>query len=118
LFGGLDNKDFLDSIERFNIVLDIWTVMKIRLPQKMANLFSFSLNSEHIVIMGGMKKKLEEFIPRESKKTFELENRVFIIKTTSFKWKELKAFPFKKKFGNIVYNNHGKFFCFVIENNR
>lgn len=32
LFGGLDNKDFLDSIERFNLTLDVWTVLKIKLP--------------------------------------------------------------------------------------
>jgi hypothetical protein len=92
--------------------------VKIKLPQRMANHFSFSLNSEHIVIMGGMKKKPEEFVPRESRKLYELENRVFVLKTTNFKWKDLKPFPFKKKFGNIVYNDHGKFFCFVIENNR
>lgn len=32
LFGGLDKRDFLDSIERFNLSLDIWTVMKIKMP--------------------------------------------------------------------------------------
>ena len=49
----------------------------------MANHFSFGINNEHILIMGGLKKKSEEFIPRESKKTFELENRVFVLKTTN-----------------------------------
>jgi hypothetical protein len=34
-----------------------------------------------------------------------------------FKWKKLSPFPFKKKVGNIIYNNYGKFFCFIIENN-
>jgi len=32
LFGGLDNRDFLDSIERYNLTLDIWTILKIKLP--------------------------------------------------------------------------------------
>lgn len=32
LFGGLDKKDFIDHIERFNLLLDIWTVIKVRLP--------------------------------------------------------------------------------------
>lgn len=49
---------------------------------------------------------------------FEIESRVFALKTSTSKWKELKPFPFKKKFGNIVYNNFGKFFCFIIENNK
>jgi hypothetical protein len=84
----------------------------------MSNLFSFGINADHIIIMGGMKKKNEEFVPRESRKLYELENRVFVLKTTNFKWKDLKPFPFKKKFGNIQYNNYGKFFCFVLENNR
>ncbi|CDW86358.1 kelch motif family protein [Stylonychia lemnae] len=118
LFGGLDKRDFLDSIERFNLTLDIWTVMKIKMPQRMANFFSFSLNKDYILIMGGMKKKQEDFIPKESKKIYEIESRVFALKTSNSKWKDLKPFPFKKKFGNIVYNGFGKFFCFVIENNK
>eukprot|EP00347_Sterkiella_histriomuscorum_P013856 403363103 len=118
LFGGLDKHNFLDSIERFNLTLDIWTVMKIKLPQRMANFFSFSLNKDYIIIMGGMKKKQEEYVPKESRKTFEIESRVFALKTSNSKWKDLKPFPFKKKFGNIVYNGFGKFFCFVIENNK
>lgn len=44
LFGGLDKRDFLDSIERFNLTLDIWTVLKVKLPHKMSNLYTFSLN--------------------------------------------------------------------------
>ena len=93
-------------------------MLKVKLPQKMGNLFSFALNSDYIIIMGGMKKKPEEYLPKESKKLYELENRVFAFKTSNFKWKDLKPFPFKKKFGNIVYNGFGKFFCFVIENNK
>ena len=118
LFGGLDKKDFLDTIERFNLQLEIWTVLKVRMPNKIANLFSFSLNGEYIIIMGGMKKKQEEFIPKESKKVYELDNRVFAFKTSNMKWKDLKPFPFKKKFGSIVYNGFGKFFCNVIEDNK
>ena len=84
----------------------------------MANHFSYSLNPEHIVIMGGMKRKNEDFSVREQRKVYELENRVFVLKTNNFKWKELKAFPFKKKLSNVMYNDYGKFFCFIIESNR
>ena len=104
LFGGLDSHDFLDSIERFNSVLSIWTLLKVKLPSKMANTFAFGVNQDYILIMGGLKKKNEEFVPRESRKVFELENRVFALKTSSYKWKDLKPFPFKKKFGNIQHN--------------
>ena len=118
LFGGLDQKDFLDTIERFNLQLDIWTILKVRMPSKISNLFSYSLNNEFIVIMGGMKKKDEEFIPKESKKIYELENRVFAFKTSNQKWKDLKPFPFKKKFGSVIYNGFGKFFSNIIEDNK
>jgi hypothetical protein len=118
LFGGLDKKDFLDTIERFNLQLDIWTVMKVRMPCKISNLFSYSINNDYIVIMGGMRKKDEEFIPKESKKIYELENRVFAFKTSNQKWKDLKPFPFKKKLGSVIYNGFGKFFCNIIEDNK
>jgi len=118
LFGGLDKKDFLDSIERYNLQLEIWTLIKVKMPSRVANLFAFSINSDYIVIMGGMKKKAEELVPKESKKVYELDNRVFALKTSNLKWKDLKAFPFKKKFGSICYNGFGKFFCNVIEDNK
>ena len=118
LFGGLDKKEFIDKIERFNMELDIWTILKVKMPEKMANMMAFAINNEYIMIMGGMKKKQEEFLPKDTKKLYELENRVFAFKASNFKWKDLKPFPFKKKFGNIVYNGFGKFFCFVIENNK
>ncbi len=118
LFGGLDKKDFLDSIERYNLQLEIWTVIKAKMPSRVANLFTFSINSDYIIIMGGMKKKQESQVPKDSKKIYELDNRVFAFKTSNMKWKDLKPFPFKKKFGAITYNGYGKFFCNVIEDNK
>ena len=118
LFGGLDKKDFLDTIERFNLQLDIWTVLKVRMPNKIANLFSYSINNDYIIIMGGMKKKQEDIVPQGSKKVYELDSRVFAFKTSNMKWKDLKPFPFKKKLASIYYNGFGKFFCNVIEDNK
>ena len=86
------------------------------MPSRVANLFAFGINSDYIVILGGMRKK--DLVPKESKKAFELDNRCFALKTSSMKWKDLKAFPFKKKFGSIAYNGFGKFFCNVIEDNK
>lgn len=67
LFGGLSAEDeFLDSIERYNIQLGIWTILDVKMPQKITNNFAFSFNPEYIVILGGMLKKDEKFVPRES----------------------------------------------------
>ena len=57
-------------------------------------------------------------MPLESRKVFELQDRVHVLKTNKLVWKELKPFPFKKKIGNVVYNRHGKFFCSIIEGNK
>ena len=119
LFGGLSAEDqFLDQIERYNTQLGIWTILDVKMPQKISNNFAFSFNQDYIVILGGMLKKDEKFVPRESQKVYELQDRVYVLKTKNFTWKDLKPFPFKKKLGNVVYNNHGKFFCFVIESNK
>lgn len=92
--------------------------MDVKLPQKITNHFSFSFNPNYIIILGGLLKKAEQFVPRESQKVYELQDRVYVLKTKNFSWKELKPFPFKKKLGQVVYNNHGKFFCFVVEANK
>ena len=119
LFGGISAEDnFLDSIERYNTQLGIWTVLDVKMPQKITNNFAFSFNQNYIVIFGGMMKKDEKFVPRESQKIYELQDRVYVLKTKNQTWKDLKPFPFKKKLGNVIYNNHGKFFCFVIESNK
>ena len=59
LFGGLDiqKNEFTDNIERFNQELSIWTILTLKLPNKISNCFAFSLNPEMILIMGGVIKK-------------------------------------------------------------
>ena len=85
-----------------------------------SNNFAFSFNEQYIVLLGGMIKKEEAYVPRESTKIFELNDQVIVLKTSKRKmaWKDLKPLPFKKKLSNVVYNNHGKFFCFVLESNK
>ena len=109
-------------------------MLSIRLPLKIANSFAFSFSEDFILIMGGITKKetmamntqnpylnVAGGTQQDLNKTYEVQNRVYVLKIgdkdTKFKWKQLAPFPFKKKVGNIVYNNYGKFFCFVIENN-
>ena len=42
------------------------------MPQKITNNYAFSFNPEYIVLLGGMLKKDEKFVPRESQKIYEL----------------------------------------------
>ena len=59
LFGGLDvaKNEFTDSVERYNNQLAIWTVLSVKMPARISNCFTFALNPEMILIMGGIVKK-------------------------------------------------------------
>jgi len=87
-----------------------------------------SINDESIVVsdilihlqqvLGGIKRKDSEQMPKDARKVFALENRVAVLRVKSEKWKELKPLPFRKKISNVVHNGNGRLFCFVVENNR
>ena len=56
-FGGMDEEEhLLKNIERFNKKLGVWRTLNVELSSPMSNLFAHSLNSENIVLLGGMKK--------------------------------------------------------------
>lgn len=57
VFGGRNDSDtFYDSVERLNIELNLWNLLKIRLPEKLCNIFAFIFNTDNIIIMGGLKQ--------------------------------------------------------------
>ena len=59
VFGGrsADAKaDFYDSIERFNVDLNLWGYFKINLPEKLCNLYAFTVKKDYIMVMGGLKR--------------------------------------------------------------
>lgn len=63
VFGGRSEGDeFFDTIERFNIDLNLWNMLQIKLPKKLCNLFAFPFfinNQDNIVVLGGLKKTSE-----------------------------------------------------------
>jgi hypothetical protein len=44
------------------------------MTMRISNHYAFSFNPDYIVILGGMVKKDEAYIPRESSKVFELND--------------------------------------------
>ena len=67
LFGGLSADDeLLDSIERYNTHLGIWTILDIKIPFRISNNFAFSFNQDFIVMLGGMLRKPDAYVPKES----------------------------------------------------
>ena len=112
-FGGYGTDDFLSSIERFNIELNIWNLLAVRLPQRISNLFACQLSENEIFICGGLKPVAGE----NQRKKFEIESRVLCYNTKKKAFSSLKPLPFKKKLSNVIFNESGKIFCFVIEKN-
>jgi N-acetylneuraminic acid mutarotase len=56
VFGGRSEGNvFYDTVERLNIELNLWNLLKILLPEKLCNVFAFTYNDENIIIMGGLK---------------------------------------------------------------
>lgn len=57
MLGGRSESDaFYDSVERYNVELNLWNLLKIKLPQKLCNMFAFTFKEDMIIIMGGLKK--------------------------------------------------------------
>ena len=51
----------MDSIEKYNIELNLWIQIDLKMPSQMSDQISFSLNNEYLVILGGAKVGNTEF---------------------------------------------------------
>jgi N-acetylneuraminic acid mutarotase len=58
-FGGRSQgEEFYDTIERYNVELNLWSVLRVTLPVALCNLYCFTfLKEDRIVILGGLKKR-------------------------------------------------------------
>ncbi|CAI2362087.1 unnamed protein product [Moneuplotes crassus] len=109
-FGGIGPLDYLTSIERYNIGLNIWTELKVKLPTKLSNAFACSVNAHEIVILGGMRPVTSS----TSSKRFVVENTVYCFNTKKYSFLHLKSLPFSKKLSNISYEGNGKIFLYIM----
>jgi N-acetylneuraminic acid mutarotase len=55
VFGGRDACTDLcyDSVEKFNLDLNMWNILTIRLPVALTNMFAFPIKTESIIVFGG-----------------------------------------------------------------
>lgn len=105
-FGGLGKFDYLSSIERYNIKLNIWSELLVQMPNKISNAQACSVNKNEIIIMGGMKPSSN----RMTSKRFTLDNSVYCFNSKKYSFAHLKSLPFTKKISNVVYDSNGKVF--------
>lgn len=62
VFGGRSQgEEFYDTIERYNVDLNIWSVLRVTMPVGLCNLHCFTfLKEDRIVILGGLKRKVNK----------------------------------------------------------
>jgi N-acetylneuraminic acid mutarotase len=108
-------------VERLNIELNLWNLLKILLPEKLCNVFAFTYNEENIIIMGGLRQFSNEKINDKDKNKkkgvpeYEIENNVYLYNQPKEIWYSLTALPSTSKVCNIVHNNKGRFSCFFLD---
>ncbi len=54
MFGGFKNFETMSTIEIYNLMLDKWTMMTIKLPVKIAKYGLAKIDDSQIIIAGGL----------------------------------------------------------------
>lgn len=112
-FNGVGKHGALDTIERYWIRLNFWEKLDIKTPFKMHNNFAWAVNSNDIILLGGIRN----YRDGENDKS-EILPKVFVFKTKEMKVKELPKLSFNYKISNVFYNNEGRFLWYVPETKR
>jgi len=121
VFGGRNEETFYDTVERLNIELNLWNLLKIQLPSKICNTFAFTFNEENIILMGGLKRysgHQRSFAADSKRKNlpeYEIEKNVYLYNQRKETWFMLKPLPSNHKLCNIVHDNQGRFTCFLLD---
>jgi Kelch motif len=129
VFGGRSEGDeFFDSIERYNVELDLWNMLTVKLPRKLCNLFAFSFTAnsqDNILVMGGLKKSHEnEHYAGLRKKVrsgnveSEPDRNVYMYNRQKEVWYQLKPIPNKLKVVNVVHSGTARFHLFMLDPSR
>eukprot|EP01022_Parablepharisma_sp_SALTPOND_P025406 TRINITY_DN5923_c0_g1_i2.p1 TRINITY_DN5923_c0_g1~~TRINITY_DN5923_c0_g1_i2.p1 ORF type:complete len:432 (+),score=31.74 TRINITY_DN5923_c0_g1_i2:1179-2474(+) len=121
IFGGQSDKGFLDSIERYNLDLNIWTLLDVSLPTRVSNLTVLQASNSTLILLGGLKyvrkiitegeREREEYRPEIDKNAyfFDLFKQELIVRLFC---------QFKKKLQSAQVNGKGHIYCLYMNNNR
>lgn len=60
LFGGFQGFNILNTIERYDCLADHWMNLHIKLPAPSAKLAAITVNSKHVIILGGLNLSLKK----------------------------------------------------------
>lgn len=131
VFGGRSadaRSDFFDSIERFNVDLNLWSFFKIRLPEKLCNLFAFTVKNDYILVMGGLKRvqfdqRTGQIVDENYKKPVkqkylkfdqQVDQNVYLYSHAQQVWFKLRPLSKQMKICNVVPTGDCRFNCFLL----
>jgi len=108
LVGGLDHFSALDKIERYDLMLDKWFPVKLKLPKKIAKLGIGKIDDENAIILGGIYGNEENdynYLDEAHKINFK---KLTINTLPSMKEKRI-LYPVVPNVGNKLYVLGGQF---------
>ena len=131
VFGGRSadaRADFYDSIERLNTDLNLWSFIKIRLPEKLCNLYAFTVKKDYILILGGLKRisvdsRTGQVIDENYKKPIKakyikleqkVDSNVYMYSQAKQVWFNLRPLSKEMKVCNVIPTGDCRFNLFLI----
>jgi len=120
-FGGQSAEGFLNSIERYNVDLNVWSLLEVSLPDLITNATALQISSNHIMLLGGLKcvtrvtvegeKETEETLPEIDKNAyfFDMVKQEIVVRVFC---------QFRKKLQSAQINGKGYIYCLYMNNNR
>ena len=101
LFGGFHDYDVLQSIEKFDSVLDNWLTLYVKLPIPLAKLGVAPIDSsKQIAVVGGMSG------------TFHRQRTAFILDLKGLKFNNIAEMKVAKTFNGNVHAHDGYIYAF------
>jgi hypothetical protein len=127
VFGGRSQgEEFYDTIERYNVDLNLWSVLRVTMPVGLCNLHCFTfLKEDRIVILGGLKRKVTKnkmqaaIEAHQSGGDSEIDKNVYMFNTFREVWYKLR--PLDTEHGDLKVSHavsapesKGKIYLFKI----
>ena len=119
IFGGVDPKSkLMNSIERYNIDMNVWNIMRFKLPDPISNCIGACLSTNIICIFGGIRRiSGNESQSTNNEKQYEASNQLLILNTDKQSVEVREFCTFKKKIQSVQINETGHAFCIYINKN-
>ena len=103
IFGGLFDFSALDSIEKYDSMLDIWILLSIKMPIKLAKIGISILDYSKILICGGIFSNADE--------EFNYINTVYQLDFDEWKWSKMPSMNENRVLYQIMPRSSNKIFA-------